>query len=473
MDDIMSEKKSEAEQLKKKLFSERKNAVLTMKEEDLKKCDQFGEDYKKFLDDAKTERESVSVSIALAEKAGFVAFQEGMSLKPGDKVYYNNREKAAVFAVIGKEPIAKGVRISVAHVDSPRLDLKQCPVYEDTEIALLKTHYYGGIKKYQWTAIPLALHGVIIKADGTSVTVRVGEEEGDPVFCVTDLLPHLAGDQMKRSSGELIKGEELNILIGSRPFKDDDASERVKLNILKLLNEKYGVVEDDFLSAELELVPAFKAKDIGFDRSMIGAYGHDDRVCAYTALRACLECDCPEKTILTVLADKEEIGSVGNTGLNSAFVKYFIADLGKCFQTDSWTILSHSECLSADVNAAFDPTFPDVSERRNTCYLNKGVVVTKFTGSRGKGGTSDASAEFMGRVRRLLDDNQVIWQTAELGRVDLGGGGTVAQFVAGMNVDVIDVGVPVLSMHAPYEIVSKIDVYMAYLAFVAFNQDRA
>ena len=338
-------------------------------------------------------------------------------------------------------------------------------------MALFKTHYYGGIKKYQWTAIPLSLHGVIIKSDNSSVKVNIGEDENDPVFCVTDLLPHLATEQMKRNLAQGIKGEELNIVVGSRPFKDDEASEAVKLNILNILNEKYGIIEDDFISAELEAVPAFKAKDIGFDRSMIGSYGHDDRVCAYTALSATLDCENPKHTVVTILTDKEETGSDGNTGLCSAYLKYFIADLAAEFGTDGRTVLSASECLSADVNSAFDPTFPDVLERNNCAYINKGVCVTKFTGSRGKSGTSDASAEFVGRVRNLLDSKNVIWQTGELGKVDMGGGGTVAAYIANLNVDTIDVGVPVLSMHAPYEIVSKIDVYMAYKAFSVFMAD--
>ena len=339
-------------------------------------------------------------------------------------------------------------------------------------MAMFKTHYYGGIKKYQWTTIPLSLHGVIVKSDNSKVIVNIGEDDDDPVFCVTDLLPHLASEQMKRPVTEVIKGEELNILIGSRPFKDDDISEKVKLNIMQILNDKYGIVENDFLSAELEAVPAFKAKDVGFDRSMVGSYGHDDRVCAYTALQATFKSKAPTKTIVTVLSDKEETGSDGNTGLNSSYLKFFIADLAKLYGVDGWTVLSHSECLSADVNAAFDPTFPDVNEKNNAAFINRGVVVTKYTGSRGKSGTSDASAEFVGQIRNLLDKKGVIWQTGELGKVDIGGGGTVAAYIANLNVDVIDVGVPVLSMHAPFEIVSKIDVYMAYKAFSAFLSNK-
>ncbi len=464
----MSKEKSEGKELKKSLLSKKENAFLKMKSDDVKKCDKFCEGYKAFLDAAKTEREAVEYTVKLIEEKGFVEFKAGMKLKAGDKVYRNNRGKAIITAVIGKENIKNGVRLCAAHIDSPRLDLKQCPLYEDSEMALFKTHYYGGIKKYQWAVIPLALHGVIVRADGSSVKVTIGEDEGDPVFCVNDLLPHLAGDQMKRNLAQGIKGEELNIVIGSRPFKEDGLSEAVKLNIMKILNEKYGIVEDDFLSAELEAVPAFKAKDVGFDRSLIGAYGHDDRVCAYTALMAALKCDSPEYTAVTVLTDKEETGSDGNTGLQSAYLKYFIADLAAEFGVEGREVLSNSQCMSADVNAAFDPTFPDVMDKRNCAFINYGVVVTKFTGSRGKSGTSDASAEFVGKIRKLLDDNKVIWQTGELGKVDMGGGGTVAAYIANLNVDTIDVGVPVLSMHAPFETVSKIDVYMTYKAFEAF-----
>lgn len=461
-------KKSEAKLLEEKLCMKKENGILTADDDVIKKTDSFCEDYKKFLDKAKTEREAVEFAVAAAEKKGFVPFEKGKALKAGDKVYCVNRNKAVILAVMGSKDISEGVHIAAAHIDSPRLDLKQNPLYEDGEAAYFKTHYYGGIKKYQWTTIPLALHGVVVKKDGETVKVSVGEEDSDPVFCVTDLLPHLASAQMKRPAAELVKGEELNILIGSRPFKDDEISDKVKLNILSILNEKYGITEEDFLSAELEAVPAFKAKDIGFDRSMVGSYGHDDRVCAYTALRAVLDCKKPSKTAVCVLTDKEETGSDGNTGLRSSYLKYFIYDLAEACGSDGRTVLSASECLSADVNAAFDPTFPDVSEKKNAAFINKGVCVTKYTGARGKSGTSDASAEFVGRVRAMLDKNSVIWQTGELGKVDAGGGGTVAAYIANLNVDTIDVGVPVLSMHAPFEIVSKLDVYMTNRAFYAF-----
>lgn len=466
------EKKSSAKKLQEKLVSQRKNACLILSDEQISKADKFCDAYKKYLDDGKTERESVIASIKLAEENGFSEYDSSKTYAAGDKFYYVNRKKCIILTIIGTEPIEKGIKIAAAHIDSPRIDLKQNPVYEDSELGLFKTHYYGGIKKYQWTAVPLALHGVIFKSNGEMVTVNIGEDEKDPVFCVTDLLPHLATEQMKRTLSEGIKGEELNILIGSRPFRDDEISEKVKLNLLKILNEKYGIIEDDFISAELEAVPTFKAKDIGFDRSMVGAYGQDDRVCAYTSLKAILECKKPTKTVMTVLSDKEETGSDGNTGLQSAYMKYHIADIAKQFGVEGRTVLSNSECLSADVNAAFDPTFPDVTERRNAAKINYGVVVTKYTGARGKSGTSDASAEFVSRVRQLLDKKDVIWQTGELGKVDAGGGGTVAAYIANLNVDVIDVGVPVLSMHAPYEITSKIDVYMAYKAFSAFFSEK-
>lgn len=467
----MDKKKSKAKKLKEKLLIDYKNSGLTLSDEFMNEADAFCEDYKSFLDKSKTERQAVNTSIAMAKEHGFTEYKKGEKYTAGDKVYYNNRGKALILAVIGEEPLDNGVRICASHIDSPRLDLKQRPLYEESQLALFKTHYYGGLKKYQWTAMPLSLHGVIMCADGTSVEVNIGEDDSDPVFCVTDLLPHLAQEQMKRTLAEGIKGEELNILIGSRPFKDDEISEKVKLNIINILHDKYGIVEADLLSAELEAVPAFKARDIGFDRSMIGSYGHDDRVCAYTSLMATLDCDVPKKTIVTVLADKEETGSDGNTGLKSAFLKYFIADLAEPYGILGRTVLSNSECLSADVNAAFDPTFPDVNEKRNCAYLNYGVVVTKFTGARGKAGTSDASAEFVSRVRGILDKNNIIWQTAELGRVDLGGGGTVAAYIANLDIDVIDVGVPVLSMHSPFEVVAKNDVYMAYKAFDAFIKD--
>lgn len=456
------------EELKKELCYKPKHAAAVISDEDIKKADEFCEGYKTFLNGAKTEREATEIVKEEAIKRGFSEFDPYKQYKAGEKFYFVNRDKAIILAVMGKKSLTEGVKIAAAHIDSPRLDLKPNPLYESDELALFKTHYYGGIKKYQWVAIPLALHGVIIKNDGTKVTVKIGEEEGEPKFVISDILPHLGAEQGKRTLSEGISGEELNVIVGSRPFKSDEGSELVKLNILKLLNEKYGIKEADFLSAELEVVPAFKADDIGFDRSLIGSYGHDDRVCAYPAAMAAFATENPEYTAITVLTDKEETGSDGNTGLQSSYLKYFIAYLAKANGLDVFEVLSKSECLSADVNSAFDPTFNSVFEKNNTSYLNKGVVITKYTGARGKGGTSDASAEYMGKIRNMLDADGIVWQIGELGKVDAGGGGTVAKYIANLDVDVVDLGVPVLSMHAPYEVVSKLDVYMAYRAFCKF-----
>ncbi len=457
-----------SEKLKNELCYSPKNGRITADEETLNNSSAFAEEYKKFLDAAKTEREAVKTAICEAEKNGFCEFDRTKQYKAGDRVYINNRGKSIAFCVIGSEPVETGVNISAAHIDSPRLDLKPNPLYEEIEMALFKTHYYGGIKKYQWTAIPLSLHGVFALKDGNVKEVNIGEDETDPKFVINDLLPHLAQEQSKRTLNEGIKGEELNVLIGSHPFKDDKGSELVKLNILKLLNEKYGITEDDFLSAELEIVPAFKACDIGLDRSMVGAYGQDDRVCAYPALTAIIDVKTPQKTAIAILADKEEVGSMGNTGLESDFLRYVIGDLAKMQGGDGTVAIRNSKCLSADVNAGLDPTFQDVMERRNASRLNYGVVVTKYTGARGKSGTSDASAEYMAYIRNLLDKNNIIWQSGELGKVDLGGGGTVAQFIANMGIDVVDLGVPVLSMHAPFETTAKLDIYMCYRAMYEF-----
>lgn len=463
-----TKEKSQGQKLQDELLLNRKNGSTRMDDAALAAVDAYCEGYKTFLDSGKTEREVVLNTLSMLKAKGYVEYDYTKKYVAGDKVFLNNRGKALILAIIGTEPMENGVNIMASHIDSPRIDLKGRPLYEEAELSYFKTHYYGGIKKYQWTAIPLSLHGVVVKANGESVAINLGEKDDEPVFCITDLLPHLDQEQGKRPLSEGIKGEELNILIGSRQFRDDEASEKVKLNIMKLINEKYGIVEPDFLTAELELVPTFKARDIGFDRSMVGAYGQDDRVCAYTSLTATLECDSVKTTLVTILADKEEVGSDGNTGLRSSYLKYFIADLAKPYGVEGRTVLSNSKCLSADVNAAFDPTFPDVTERKNVAYINYGVVVTKYTGSRGKGGTSDASAEFMGYVSRILNNADVMWQHGELGKVDQGGGGTVAAYIANLNVDVVDVGVPVLSMHAPYEITSKIDVYSTYKAFAAF-----
>ena len=459
---------SSAKELKEKLAYKPKNGLLRVSEEEKKQAFDFCEGYMRFLDDAKTEREAVETAVKIAENAGFTAYEPGRKYQAGEKYYVNNRGKSAAFVVIGKKDVSNGVRIGAAHIDSPRLDLKPNPLYEDIELAMLKTHYYGGIKKYQWTAIPLALHGVFVKKNGEKVKVKIGEDENDPCFVISDLLPHLAQEQSKRTLSDGIRGEELNILIGSCPFKDDSESELVKLNILNILYEKYGVTEEDFLSAELEIVPAFKARDIGFDRSMIGAYGHDDRVCAYPSLMACIECGVPEKTAICILADKEEIGSVGNTGLNSDFVKHIISDIARAQNIEPEDAMRASQCLSADVNAAVDPTFQDVFEKKNASFLNYGVVITKYTGARGKSGSNDASAEYMGQIRAMLDDANIVWQIGELGKVDIGGGGTVALYIAGLGINTVDLGVPVLSMHAPFETVAKLDVFMAYRAMQEF-----
>jgi len=463
----MSEK-SISKQKKEELFYKPTHMAKTVSEDVKARSDAFAADYMAFLSENKTEREITDFFRAEAEKRGYTPFDKSKTYQPGDAVYVVNREKCIILCKFGKKPVSEGVKIAASHIDSPRLDLKPNPVYEAEEIAYFKTHYYGGIKKYQWTTVPLSLHGVIVKADGSKVTVKVGEDPEDPQFVVTDLLPHLGKEQMKRPSASVVTGEELNVTIGSLPFNSDEESEQVKLNILNILNEKYGIVEKDFLTAELELVPAYKCREIGFDRSMIGAYGHDDKVCAYPAAISNFDLEMPEYTAVTILTDKEEIGSDGNTGLNSAYFKYFIYDLAEQAGVPGHDVLSKSECLSADVTAAFDPTFPDVMDKRNASFLNKGVCVCKYTGSGGKYSTSDATAEFFGKVRGILDAQGVVWQTGELGKVDAGGGGTVAKYIAALDVDVIDIGVPVLSMHAPFEVVSKLDLYSSYQAFYEF-----
>ena len=459
---------ADIKELKEKLFMDNKNGLKKATEQQIKEAFNFCEDYKKFLDNAKTEREAVIEAIKIAEKNGFTEYVKGKKYVAGDKYYINNRKKSAVFVVVGKQSVENGVKIGAAHIDSPRLDLKPNPLYEEIDLALFKTHYYGGVRKYQWATIPLALHGVFVKKNGETVNVKIGEDPTDPVFVINDILPHLASEQNKRTLNEGIKGEELNVLVGSYPFKSDEGSELVKLNILNILFEKYGVTENDFLSAELEIVPAFKAQDVGFDRALIGSYGHDDRVCAYPSLMALMDTKMPEKTALCVLADKEEIGSVGNTGLNSHFLLHVISDIARMQGVEPQDALRASKCLSADVNAAVDPTFQDVFERKNASFVNNGVVITKYTGARGKSGSNDASAEYMAEIRNMLDSANIVWQTGELGKVDIGGGGTVAQYVASMDIDTVDLGVAVLSMHAPYETVSKLDVYMTYLAMHEF-----
>lgn len=464
----MENEKSKASQLKEKLFVRKTVGIKTISKEEIEKSDKFCKGYIEFLNHAKIEREAVQTSIKLAEKNGFVKYDSTKNYKAGDKVYVINREKNILLTVFGKKHISEGVRFAIAHIDSPRLDLKPNPLYEANDLAMFKTHYYGGLKKYQWTAIPLALHGFVAFKDGSKVTVDIGEDENEPCFCVTDLLPHLAREQQTKPLAKAISGEELNVLIGSRPFSNDEESELVKLNILNILFEKYGIAEEDFISAELTMVPAFNARDIGLDRSMIGAYGHDDKVCAYPALMASINTENPEYTAITLLVDKEEIGSDGNTGMKSAFMEHFINELAEKQGSKGYIVLNNSKCLSADVNAAFDPTYASAYEANNSSYVNNGVVITKYTGSGGKYDTSDASAEYMAEIRSMLERENVLWQTGELGKVDGGGGGTIAKYVANLNVDVVDLGVPVLSMHAPLEVVSKVDVYMAYRAFCAF-----
>lgn len=461
-------KKNELDALRERLFFKPQTAFSD--KYDIDGADGFCEDYKAFLDAGKTERLCVREAVRLAESAGFVPYVRGMALKPGDKIYKNNRGKALILAVIGSEPIKNGANIAAAHIDSPRIDLKQSPLYESEGLALFKTHYYGGIKKYQWPAIPLELHGVVALKNGEVIDVSVGSEPSDPIFVITDLLPHLGKDQMAKKAGEVISGEGLNVLCGSRPVDGatDKDSDAVKLNIMRILNEKYGIIEEDFLSAELCVVPAFRARDIGFDRSLIGAYGHDDRVCAYPSLRALLDADSPSKTAVCILADKEEIGSEGVSGMKSYFFDTFIEDICAAQNTHLRECYESSTCLSTDVTVGFDPTYPEVCEKKNSAFLNGGVALCKYTGSRGKSGASDASAELIARLRALFDENGILWQMAALGKVDQGGGGTVAMYTAERNIDTIDAGVPVLSMHSPFETVAKTDVFMTYKAIKAF-----
>ena len=457
----------EAEKLSKELLFSYKHVAKEDKKE-FKKSDEFAIGYKEFLDNAKTERECVTLAKKMLTEAGYKEFDIAKKYKAGDKVYKINRGKALIATTFGSKDLNEGLRINAAHIDSPRLDLKPNPLYEKNELALFKTHYYGGIRKYQWVTIPLSMHGVVVKKDGTKVEINIGEAEEDPVFMISDLLPHLGMKQGERKLAEGITGEELNIIVGSLPLDDADIKDAVKLHAMKLLNDRYGITERDFARAEIEFVPALKAKDMGFDRSLIAAYGQDDRICAYPALVAEIETKKPEFTTVTVLADKEEIGSVGNTGLHSNFVYDFISMLATNKKADVRVVCENSACLSSDVNAAYDPTFDSVFEANNSCYLNHGCVLTKYTGARGKYSSSDASAEFMAKVIDIMDNAGVHWQIGELGAVDVGGGGTVAQFIAMLNIDVVDLGIPVLAMHAPYEVASKLDLYNGYKAFKAF-----
>ena len=461
---------------------ERKNAWLSYGESDEKEMEKLTKDYRAFLDAGKTERECVTELVREAEANGYVSLEAkqaaGEKIQPGDKVYAVGMKKIMALFHVGQEPLEKGMNILGAHIDSPRLDVKQNPLYEDTDLAYLDTHYYGGVKKYQWVALPLAIHGVIAKKDGSVVNVTIGEDENDPIVYITDLLIHLAGKQLQKKAAEVIEGENLDILIGSRPLSestDEKKKEAVKSNVLRILKEKYDVEEEDFLSAELEIVPAGKARDCGLDRSMVAAYGQDDRVCAYTSFVAMMEMDAPKRTSCCLLTDKEEIGSVGATGMQSRFFENTVAEVmaaaGSYSELALRRALANSKVLSSDVSAAFDPNFPSVMTKRNTAYFGKGLVFNKYTGSRGKGGSNDANAEYIGKLRNIMDTNEVSFQTAELGKVDQGGGGTIAYILANYGMNVIDSGVPVLNMHAPWEIISKVDLYEAYRGYIAFLKE--
>jgi aspartyl aminopeptidase len=458
--------------LRETLFYNQKNAADMIDEEEIKAAFDYCESYKNYLNTSKTERLAVKEAIKAAKQAGFKEYRRQMPLMAGDKVYCSIRGKALMLAVIGKRSMSEGINIAAAHVDAPRLDLKQVPLYEDNEIALFKTHYYGGIRKYQWVTIPLELHGTVGLKNGDIIDVSIGGKEDEPVFIISDLLPHLAADQNKKTLAEGISGENLNIIIGSLPLRNDDGKDRVKLAVLKILNEKYGIIEEDFLSAEFEAVPSIPVRDIGIDRSLIGGYGHDDRVCAYAELKAILETNMPEKTAVCILADKEEIGSEGVSGMKSEAFECFIGDLCDSQNVKLAHCFENSFCISADVCNAFDPTYPEVSEKRNNAKLNYGVGICKFTGARGKSGSNDASAEVVSKIRQMFAKNGVIWQMSELGKVDQGGGGTVAMYMSKRNIDTIDAGVPVLSMHAPYEVVAKLDCYMTYKAMKSLYMSK-
>ncbi len=461
------------EEKRKELLYSPKNGYGALSAEEKAEMNAYARRYMDFLDTAKTERESVKEVIRLAEREGFVRYTPGMAMTPGTKVYLDVCGKAINLAVIGEKPLSEGTRITAAHIDNPRIDLKPNPLYEEDEMAFFKTHYYGGIKKYQWTTIPMAIHGVVVKQDGTTVEICVGEKDEDPIFIITDLLPHLAQDQSKKTLADGIAGEGLNVLIGSEPLPEDAGSDSVKLAILMYLNETYGIREEDFLSAELSLVPAAKARELGFDRSLISAFGHDDRSCSFAALDSMLRLnETPQYTAVCCLCDKEEIGSMGITGMESQAFEYFMNLLCDAQNVKLMECFAHSQCLSADVTNAYDPNYPEVSDRRNNGHINKGVCFMKYTGARGKSGSSDAPAEFVAKIRRMCTENGVVWQMGELGKVDQGGGGTVAMFMANRNILTLDTGVPVLSMHAPIEVVSKLDAYMTAKAMKVFYQDK-
>ena len=462
------EKKTEGQKLQEKLSYKRKNYFEEASKEERDAIFSYAEGYKRFLDVSKTEREACEYAVRSAKENGFTEYFFGDKLKKGDKKYFVNRGKSVVlFRVGSKNPEQDGFRIIASHIDAPRIDIKQNPLYEDSGVCFLKTHYYGGIKKYQWTAIPLALHGTVILSDGSKKEIRIGDEENEPVFYINDLLPHLGADQMSKNAGRFIDAEQLNVVVGGLPYPDKETSNKIKLTALKILNEKYGMCEEDFLSSELSAVPAFSARDVGLDRAFIGAYGHDDRVCAYPALTALIEQDS-EHTVLAMLVDKEEIGSEGTTGIQCKVYEDLMEEIALALGANYRKVRASSKCLSSDVTAAYDSNFSEVFEKMNAAYVSCGTCMSKFTGARGKSGSNDASAEFVGEIRKIFADEGVVWQTAELGKVDVGGGGTVAKFVAKLNIDTVDLGVPVLSMHAPYELISKADLYSNYKAFLAF-----
>lgn len=462
----MEKEKTIGEQKQEALFYKKKNFYEEAAAETKKKIFDFAEGYKQFLDAGKTERESCNVTIKLVKEKGFSEYHFGDALKPGDKKYFINRKKSVVLFKVGTRNLEKdGIRLIASHIDAPRIDLKQVPLYEDSNMCFMKTHYYGGIKKYQWTAIPLAIHGTVVLKNGTQVDICVGEDPSDPVFCINDLLPHLDRNPSKKPG--TIEAEQLNVLVGGLPFDDEKVKEKVKLNILSILNEKYGIEEEDFLSSELCVLPAFPAKDVGFDRALIGAYGHDDRVCAYPALHAILDTDS-EHTVMALLVDKEEIGSEGTTGMKCKIYFDLMEEVSETLGANFRKVRNASRCLSADVTAAYDPTFAEVYEKMNAAIVSCGTCMNKFTGAGGKSSSSDASAEFVGEIRKAFAEAGVFWQMAELGKVDIGGGGTVAKYIANLNIDTVDIGVPVLSMHAPFEIISKADLFSTYEAFLTF-----
>lgn len=466
----MSEKKSKGQERYDELAYEKKNYFTVASKEERKAIFDYAEGYKTFLDNAKTEREACEVAVKMAKDAGFTEYKFGDKLGAGDKKYFVNRGKSVVVFRVGTKNLEEdGFRLIASHIDAPRVDIKQNPLYEEAGLCFLKTHYYGGIKKYQWTTIPLALHGVVVLKNGEKVEIKVGEDPADPVFYIDDLLPHLGAEQMAKGGAKIIEGEQLNVVVGGMPYDDEKVDKKLKLTVLNILNEKYGMCEEDFLSAELSAVPAFKARDIGFDRAFIGAYGHDDRVCAYPALTAVLNNES-EHTVVAMLVDKEEIGSEGNTGMQSRIYSDLLEDICEAMGASFRKTRYVSKCLSSDVTAAYDPNFWEVFERQkmNSAIISCGTCMNKFTGARGKSGSNDANAEFVGEVRAMFESDGVVWQTAELGKVDAGGGGTVAKYLANLNIDTVDLGVPVISMHAPWELISKADLYSNYRAFIAF-----